>query len=51
MFKIQKILVATDFSEHSDTAMLYAAELSRVFDAEVLICHSGRWKRNSELLS
>ena len=39
MITIQKILVATDFSEHSATAIVYAAELARAFDAEVLLCH------------
>ena len=39
MLSIQHILVATDFSPHSEIAVQYAAEIARAFKAEVLICH------------
>jgi len=39
MIAIQKILVADDFSEHSDVALQYATEFHRAFEAEVLLCH------------
>jgi len=39
MISLKSILVADDFSEHSDVALKYAAEFSRAFDAEVLLCH------------
>lgn len=39
MITLKKILVADDFSEHSDVALKYAAEFARVFEAEVLLCH------------
>ncbi|MFQ5730757.1 MAG: universal stress protein [Planctomycetaceae bacterium] len=39
MIAIKKILVADDFSEHGDTALKYAAEFGRAFQAEVLLCH------------
>lgn len=39
MIQFNKILVAVDFSEHSQVAVGYAAELSRAFDAEVILCH------------
>lgn len=39
MIKLQRILVAVDFSEHADLAARYAAEFGRAFDAEVLLCH------------
>ena len=39
MLAMQRILVATDFSPHSEVALQYAAELAKAFDAEVLICH------------
>ena len=48
MIQIKKILVATDFSEHSDNALLYAAEFAKAFDAEVTLCHV---VESSDLLS
>ncbi|MCH8828162.1 MAG: universal stress protein [Planctomycetes bacterium] len=39
MIAIQKILIATDFSDHSRIALRYAAEFARVFDSQVLICN------------
>lgn len=39
MIKIQKILVATDFSEHAAVALRYAEEFSKAFGSEVLLCH------------
>ena len=39
MITINRILVADDFSEHSDIAIKYATEFARVFEAEVLLCH------------
>ncbi len=39
MISIQKILVADDFSEHSDDALKYATEFAKAFNAEVLLCH------------
>ena len=39
MIEIKKILVATDFSEHSNNALSYAAEFAKAFDAEVILCH------------
>lgn len=38
MIQIDRILVATDFSDHARVALNYGAELARVFDAEVLLC-------------
>ena len=39
MFKLQRILVATDFSRHSQAALEYAAALAKPFQAEVVLCH------------
>ena len=39
MIQLKKILVAVDFSEHSQTALRYAEEFAKAFDAEVLLCH------------
>lgn len=39
MIRMKKILAAVDFSEHSDVVLQYAAEFSRSFQAEVLLCH------------
>ena len=39
MIVIKKILVATDFSDHSSVAFRYAVELAGAFDAKVLLCH------------
>jgi nucleotide-binding universal stress UspA family protein len=38
MIQLDRILVATDFSEHARLALDYAAELARAFDAELLLC-------------
>jgi nucleotide-binding universal stress UspA family protein len=40
MIQIQRILVATDFSEHSRTALRYGVEFSKAFGAELLLCHA-----------
>lgn len=39
MIRLLKILVAVDFSEHTEAAVLYASELAKAFEAEVLLCH------------
>ena len=39
MIDIQRILVATDFSQHSETALKYAVAFAQAFHAEVLLCH------------
>jgi universal stress protein A len=39
MIQIKRILAAVDFSEHSDVVLQYAEELSRLFGAEVVLCH------------
>jgi universal stress protein A len=39
MIRLKRILATTDFSEHSVVALRYAAEFSRAFGAEVLVCH------------
>lgn len=39
MIKLDRILVAVDFSEHSEVALRYAAEFAGVFNAEVILCH------------
>ena len=39
MIELKKILVATDFSEHSRTALQYGAALAEAFGAEVVLCH------------
>jgi nucleotide-binding universal stress UspA family protein len=39
MIKFDKVLVASDFSEHSRVALTYGAEISKAFDAEVLLLH------------
>ncbi|MBL7140043.1 MAG: universal stress protein [Planctomycetes bacterium] len=38
MIHLKRILVPTDFSEHSEHAAAYAAELARRFDVEVVHC-------------
>ena len=40
MITLKKILVPTDFSEHSNKAALYGAELARKFRAELHLMHS-----------
>lgn len=39
MIQLKKVLVAVDFSEHSQVALNYAAEFAKAFDAEVLVCN------------
>jgi len=39
MINLKKILVATDFSEHSKVAAKYAAAFAGAFDAEIIFCH------------
>ncbi|MEZ6059817.1 MAG: universal stress protein [Planctomycetaceae bacterium] len=39
MIELQRILVATDFSEHSDNAVRYAAEFAKVFGSELHLLH------------
>lgn len=39
MIDLKRILVATDFSPHSQTALEYAAAFARAFGAEVMLCH------------
>jgi universal stress protein A len=39
MIRLQKILVATDFSEHSLVALKYTSALAEAFRADVLVCH------------
>jgi nucleotide-binding universal stress UspA family protein len=39
MIQLGKILVAVDFSDHSQVALNYAAEFAGAFDAEVLLCN------------
>ena len=56
--KIERILVPTDFSEHSLTALKYAIELAREHESEVLLVHVveplpygvGRWYEPTKLL-
>lgn len=40
MISIKKILVATDFSEHSEKALRYGTELSLKFKAELHLFHA-----------
>lgn len=39
MIDLKRILVATDFSQHSRVALQYAAAFSKAFSAEVVLCH------------
>src|SRR4051812_4715853 len=39
MITLRKILVGVDFSEHTRTAVSYAAEFAKMFNAEVVLCH------------
>jgi len=39
MIALKKVLVATDFSEPSDTALEYARELARTFGAQLTVTH------------
>ncbi|NQV28269.1 MAG: universal stress protein [Rhodopirellula sp.] len=40
MITLKKILVPTDFSEHSNKALLYGAELAAKFGAELHLLHA-----------
>ncbi|MBI2571504.1 MAG: universal stress protein [Candidatus Schekmanbacteria bacterium] len=40
MIKIERILVPIDFSEHSYDALSYAAELAKLFQAEIRLFHA-----------
>lgn len=40
MIELKRILVATDFSKHSQVALQYAAAFSKAFNAEVVLCHA-----------
>ncbi len=56
--KIERILVPTDFSEHSLAALKYAIELAREHESEVVLVHVveplpygvGRWYEPTKLL-
>ncbi|MGA7869385.1 MAG: universal stress protein [Candidatus Binatus sp.] len=56
--KIERILVPTDFSEHSLTALKYAIELAREHESEVVLVHVveplpygvARWYEPTKLL-
>jgi nucleotide-binding universal stress UspA family protein len=39
MIQLTRLLAAVDFSPHSDVVLQYAAEFSRMFGSEVLLCH------------
>ena len=39
MIQLKRIVAAVDFSEHSQVVLQYAAEFSRTFGAEVVLCH------------
>lgn len=39
MIDLKRILVATDFSSHSQVALKYAAAFCKGFNAEVILCH------------
>src|SRR6185436_15773864 len=39
MIDLKRILVATDFSQHSEVAVHYAAAFAQAFSAEVVLCH------------
>lgn len=39
MIDLKKILIATDFSEHSRVAWRYAVGLAQAFQSEVILCH------------
>jgi nucleotide-binding universal stress UspA family protein len=39
MIDLKRILVATDFSQHSSNALKYAAAFGKAFGAEVVLCH------------
>jgi nucleotide-binding universal stress UspA family protein len=39
MIDLKRILTATDFSQHSQVALRYAAAFAKAFGAEVILCH------------
>ena len=39
MIDLKRILVATDFSKHSEVALHYAAAFGKAFSADVVLCH------------
>lgn len=39
MIDLKRIVVATDFSRHSQVALQYAEAFSKAFGAEVVLCH------------
>ncbi|MFN0055892.1 MAG: universal stress protein [Planctomycetales bacterium] len=39
MIDLKRIIVATDFSQHSQVALKYAAAFTQAFQAEVVLCH------------
>lgn len=39
MIQLNRILTATDFSEHSQVALKYSAAFAKAFGAEVILCH------------
>lgn len=39
MIDLKRIVTATDFSQHSQVALRYAAALAKAFNAEVVLCH------------
>src|SRR5262245_36851633 len=39
MIDLKRILTATDFSQHSQVALKYAAAFAQAFQAEVILCH------------
>jgi len=39
MINLKRILVATDFSRHSEVALRYATAFAKAFEAEVILCH------------
>jgi nucleotide-binding universal stress UspA family protein len=39
MISLNRILIATDFSEHARVALRYAVALGQAFDSEVVLCH------------
>ncbi|RPI76562.1 MAG: universal stress protein [Planctomycetaceae bacterium] len=39
MIDLKRILVATDFSQHSRVALTYAASFAQAFKAQVVLCH------------
>ena len=40
MIRLKRILVPTDFSEHSKKALAYAVELAKTYSSEVVLLHA-----------